>query len=121
MDNSGIINNSPTAPVELVTAPAGTLIEGPEGMGYRVRKTMTMRDPKTDEFLEPFGGAPVATGDDRAPRWLFAGLSAVFAPPIPDEPAEAEAQAAAEAITLEDGSTDEASATNTGDDTTAVQ
>lgn len=35
--------------------------------------------------------------------------------------AEAEAQAAAEAITLEDGSTDEASATNTGDDTTAVQ
>ena len=55
-----------------MTMKAGTVLNGPDGMGYTVTRDLNAGDAITVDCLEPFGGAPDPKQSKgmRMPVWL---------------------------------------------------
>lgn len=55
-----------------MTMKAGTVLNGPDGQGYTVMRTLRPGDAITTDCLEPFGGAPDPKQNkgQNMPHWL---------------------------------------------------
>lgn len=58
--------------------PAGTVISGPGGMGYRLTREVHAGDPVRATDCQAFGGAPVPKAGEAVEPWLMRGILAEF-------------------------------------------
>lgn len=50
--------------------PKGTVIQGPDGQGYRITRDIELYDLVKAADFEAFGGAPEPRGGERMPIWV---------------------------------------------------
>ena len=56
---------------------AGSILNGPDGMGYTITRDTQSGDPMVFAVSEPFGGAPKPVPGDIMPGWVIDELNRV--------------------------------------------
>lgn len=56
---------------------AGHIFEGPDGQGFKLKRSLRHGDPIMADLFEPFGGAPAPVGGEAMPFWLQQSLKSL--------------------------------------------